>query len=69
MEAVPRKGNIQWFLYRYAIFSVQRPLKEGLYIFKIHKYYEKGKLKDFPVARRQDPTRSHPEHGRKDCLR
>ena len=24
---------------------------------------------DFPVTKRQDPTRSHPEHGRKDCLR
>ena len=24
---------------------------------------------DFLVTKRQDPTRSHLEHGRKDCLR
>ena len=26
-------------------------------------------LTDFPVTNREDPTRSHPEHGRKDSLR
>ena len=41
---------------------------EGFYLHTILKV-QKAHKKAFLVTNREDPTRSHPEHGRKDSLR
>ena len=38
-------------------------------LLSLYSYHVQARKEAFPVTNREDSTRSHPEHGRKDSLR